>query len=201
MDILGHQSFNIAGHDRGARVTHRLCLDHPQKILKAAILDIVPTHQIYMATDKQIATDYYHWFFLIQPFPMPEKLIGNDPKFYINWTLGGWGSNGTDFFNLHALKEYERCFSSSEAIHAMCEDYRAAATIDLEHDEADLTQNITCPLLVLWGKNGVMEKNYNVLASWQARAVNVVGQAIDGGHFLVEENNKDCLKAFQSFFE
>ena len=200
MQILGHDHFNVAGHDRGARVTHRLCLDHPHLIDKAAVLDIVPTHQIYSTADKQIATDYYHWFFLIQPSPMPETLIGHDPKFYLNWTLGGWGSNGTTFFNTQALAEYERCFCAPNAIHAMCEDYRAAATIDLQHDEMDITKNIACPLLVLWGKNSVMEKNYDMLASWRARADVVTGQAIEGGHFIVEENSADCFNALHRFF-
>lgn len=201
MDALGHDTFYIAAHDRGARVTHRLCLDHQDRVKKAAILDIVPTHQIYKTIHQGIASDYYHWFFLIQPAPLPERLIGNDPIFYMNWTLGGWGSSDTDFFNAQALKEYQRCFDNPAAIHSMCEDYRAAATIDLIHDEADIDKNITCPLLVLWGKNGVMEKHYDVFESWQARADDVTGQAIDGGHFLVEENHTDTLAALSNFLD
>lgn len=186
MRALGHQTFSVIGHDRGARVTHRLCLDYPEAVTKAAVLDIVPTHTIFATLGKDVALDYYHWLFLAQPHPLPERLIGNDPDFYLDWTLGAWGT-GLDTYAPEALAAYRAAFHAPGTIHAMCEDYRAAATIDLEHDEADLSARIQCPLLVMWGTKGLMEKNYDVVATWQAKAETVVPAPVAAGHFLVEE--------------
>src|SRR6185369_8057338 len=136
MRTLGFSRFRIAGHDRGARVTHRLCLDHPQAVERAAVLDISPTRLMYASSDMGFATPYYHWFFLIQPFDLPERLIGSDPVYYLRRKLGGL-SSGLGVFDRRALAEYERCFADPATIHATCEDYRAAASIDLEHDAAD----------------------------------------------------------------
>ena len=144
MRDLGHPRFRLVGHDRGGRVAHRLCLDHPDAVSQLAVLDISPTRTMYARTDQAFATAYYHWFFLIQPFDLPERLIGADPAYYLQRKLGGWGT-GLAHFDPRALAEYERCFSDPATIHATCEDYRAAASIDLEHDAASESQKIALP--------------------------------------------------------
>jgi haloacetate dehalogenase len=190
MRSLGHERFSVVAHDRGARVAHRLALDHPACVERLALLDIVPTLDMYERTDMRFASLYYHWFFLIQPAPLPERMIGGDPAHYLRWTLGGWGSRGLDFIEPEALAEYERCFCRAEAIHASCEDYRASASVDLEHDRASRAagEKIACDLLVLWGARGVVGRLYDPLALWGAQSsARVDGQALDAGHFLAEE--------------
>ena len=199
MAKLGFARFSVAGHDRGGRVTHRMVLDHEGHIEKAAVLDIVPTRTLYAATDKRIATGYYHWFFLIQPYDLPERLIGADPDFYLGWKIGGWGAN-KEAFAPDAVAEYRRCFRDPETIHATCEDYRAGASIDLEHDEADLERKPAVPLLALWGKRGLMEKNFDVLATWRERFADVRGRALDCGHFLPEEKPEETAAELMGFF-
>ncbi|MCB9959961.1 MAG: alpha/beta hydrolase [Rhodospirillaceae bacterium] len=199
MDALGHDTFMLAGHDRGGRVSHRLALDAPERLEKLAVLDIVPTATVFAETTAKLATAYYHWFFLIQPNGLPERLIGSDPGFYLRQKLGRWGSD-LETFPEEVLEEYIRCFSDPAAIHAMCEDYRAAASIDLEHDRADAEARIQCPLLVLWGKNGVVEANHDVLACWRAKAVDVRGFALPCGHFLPEEQPDATAAALLDFF-
>lgn len=186
MGHLGFDTFMAVGHDRGGRVLHRLLLDHPQSVSRAAVLDIVPTHHIFKTLNQQIATVYEHWFFLIQPDGFPERLIGHDPDYYLTHKLHRWSAD-PDAFTSEAIAEYRRCFRRSEVIHATCEDYRAAASIDLEHDEASLDQRIECPLLVLWGEKGAMEKNYDVLKVWENYATQVQGKPLPCGHFLPEE--------------
>jgi haloacetate dehalogenase len=200
MAALGHERFMLAGHDRGGRVGHRLALDHPERLERLAVLDIVPTRTVFGATNQAIATGYYHWFFLIQPGGLPERLIGADPLFYLHWTLGRWGT-GLEAFAPAALAEYERCFRDPGAIHASCEDYRAAASIDLAHDEADRQQRIECPLLALWGRRGLMERHFDVLATWRERAAGAVsGRALDCGHFLPEERPQETAQELLAFF-
>jgi haloacetate dehalogenase len=200
MASLGFARFMLAGHDRGGRVGHRLALDHPQCLQRLAVLDIVPTRTVFRATNQAIATGYYHWFFLIQPGELPERLIGADPLFYLHWTLGRWGT-GTSVFAPEAVAEYERCFRDPAVIHASCEDYRAAASIDLAHDEADLDRRIRCPLLVLWGKRGLMERHFDVLATWREKAAGPVGgRALDCGHFLPEEQPEETAAELLAFF-
>jgi len=199
MAKLGFERFSVAGHDRGGRVTHRMALDHPKRIERAAVLDIAPTHKVFAATDKALATAYYHWFFLIQPYDLPERLIGNDPEYYLNFSMSRFGRNA-DAFSPEAKAEYIRCFSDPATIHASCEDYRAAASIDLEHDETDMATKVDCPLLVLWGSNGFVGKAYDVLAVWRERAADVRGQALDCGHFLPEERPDETAAALLGFF-
>ncbi|MBP5855892.1 alpha/beta hydrolase [Marivibrio halodurans] len=199
MTALGHDTFQAAGHDRGGRVLHRLCRDYPERVSRAAVLDIVPTATVFETTDKTLATAYYHWFFLIQPAPFPETLIGGDPLYFLHHTLGAWGT-GLSAYDPAALADYERAFADPETIRASCEDYRAAATIDLEHDAADAERRIECPLLVLWGANGLMARIYDVLGTWQSKAKQVRGHPIPGGHFLVEESPEATLEAFDTFF-
>ncbi|MGB3295763.1 MAG: alpha/beta hydrolase [Phormidesmis sp.] len=186
MEHLGFDTFMAAGHDRGGRVLHRLLLDHPQRVSRAAVLDIVPTHYIFKTLNQQIATIYEHWFFLIQPGGFPEHLIGQDPDYYLTHKLHRWSANPAAF-TPEAMAEYLRCFRRPEVIHSTCEDYRAAASIDLEHDENSLDQKIDCPLLILWGEKGAMEKNYNVLKVWENYATHPQGNPLPCGHFLPEE--------------
>jgi haloacetate dehalogenase len=190
MRSLGHTRFAVVGHDRGGRVAHRFALDHPALVERLAVIDIAPTLDMYDATDIRFATWYYHWFFLIQPAPLPERMIGGDPSFYLRWTLGGWGSHGLDFIEPEALAEYERCFARADAIHAACEDYRASASIDLEHDRASRAagEKVACDMLVLWGERGVVGRLFEPLAVWQAQcSARVRGQAMAAGHFIAEE--------------
>ena len=200
MAALGHDRFFVAGHDRGGRVTHRMILDHPEAVLRAAVLDIIPTHKLFSTVNQQVATGYYHWFFLAQPFDLPERLIGSDPEYYLRRKIGGW-SGKLDAFDPEALAEYIRCFSDPKTIHASCEDYRAAATIDLQHDEDDKARRIECPLLVLWGAEGLMHKAYDVLQTWQERANVVRGKSLPCGHFLPEEAPDETYSALSEFFK
>jgi len=199
MTSFGYEMFFVAGHDRGARVTHRMALDHPDRIKKACVMDIAPTYHMFKTTDQAFATGYYHWFFLIQPDGLPERMIGADPAYYLTEKLNRWSAPGT-VFTTAAVAEYVRCFSPPEAIHASCEDYRAAATIDLEHDEADLGKKIHCPLLVLWGAKGFVQRRYDVLKVWQERATHVTGRSLPCGHFLPEEAPDETITELLSFF-
>lgn len=186
MAALGFDRFAVAGHDRGGRVARRMCLDHPERVAAAAVLDIVPTATVFATTDQALATAYYHWFFLIQPDGLPERMIGADPRWWLNETLRRWAAPGF-VFHPDALAEYEVAFDDAATIHAQCEDYRAAASIDLEHDAADAGARIACPLLVLWGEKGAMHRLYDVRGTWADQGVDVRGRAIDSGHFLAEE--------------
>ena len=199
MRALGFPRFRLAGHDRGGRLAHRLCLDHPHAVESVAMLDISPTRIMYGHTDKAFATAYYHWFFLIQPFDLPERLIGADPVYYLRKKLTGW-SSGLENFDPRALAEYERCFRDPATIHATCEDYRAAATIDLEHDAADATARVECPLLALWGTKGVVNRMFDPVADWKSVARDVRGKALPSAHFLAEEAPEQTLVELLAFF-
>lgn len=200
MRAFGHQRFFVCGHDRGGRVAHRLALDHPAAVAKLMVLDISPTLTMYERTSFDFATLYYHWFFLIQPAPLPETLIGGDPAFYLRAKLAGWGSDGVGIFDPRALAEYERCFTSS-AVHAMCEDYRAAATIDLEHDRADRDARVECPVRVLWGERGVVHRLFKPIEDWQAKARQpVTGAALPTGHYIAEELPETLARDVTEFF-
>jgi haloacetate dehalogenase len=202
MDRLGRPRFGLAGHDRGGRVAHRLALDHPQRVERLCLIDIAPTLDMYAATDQRFATAYYHWFHLIQPAPLPERMIGGDPLFYLHHKLGGWGSGGVAHLEPEALAEYERCFTP-DTIHAMCEDYRASASIDLEHDRASRAagQRIDCDLLLLWGERGVVHRLFDPLALWRAQCARTVsGLQLAAGHFIPEEQPAETAAALQAFF-
>lgn len=198
MTALGHERFAVVGHDRGGRVTHRLCLDHPDRVTRAAVLDIVPTHTLFGRWDRAVALAYYHWTFLAQPAPLPERLIGADPDFYLEWKLGSWGTD-LDTFAPEALDAYRQAFRNPATIHATCEDYRAGATIDLDHDAADRAARVRCPLLVLWGRQGLMHRHFDVLGTWREKAVDVRGEALDAGHFLAEERPAETRAALRAF--
>ncbi len=199
MRALGHERFAVAGHDRGGRVAYRLARDHPERVTRLAVLDIVPTDTVYASTSRELATAYFHWFFLIQPFDLPERLIGCEPLRWLHASLGGWGTELASF-DPDAVREYERCFADPDAIHASCEDYRAGASIDLVHDEADRGHRLACPLLVLWGTSGAMHAVFDVLATWGDRGDDVQGRALDCGHFLAEELPEETAAELVRFF-
>jgi haloacetate dehalogenase len=202
MHALGHERWFVAGHDRGGRVAHRLALDHAAAVRKLALLDIAPTLDMYAATDMRFARAYYHWFFFIQPAPHPERLIGADPGTYLRGKLGGWGST-LGAYEAEALAEYEAAFVRPETIHAMCEDYRASAGIDLEHDRASRArgEKIACELLVLWGARGVVHALFDPLALWRAQcSARVQGEALPCGHFIPEELPGETAARLHEFF-
>lgn len=199
MAALGHDRFAVAGHDRGGRVAHRLALDHGDRVTRVAVLDICPTLAMYAGTDKEFATAYYHWFFLIQAAPHPERMIGADPEHWVTSKLGHWGKD-PKAFPPEVVAEYVRCFRDPKTVHATCEDYRAAAAIDIEHDAADLNRKLKMPLLALWGAKGFVGRRYDVLAEWRQRAETVSGQAVPSGHFLPEEAPQETLAAMLAFF-
>jgi len=199
MAALGHQQFFVAGHDRGGRVAHRLARDYPQAVERLAVLDIAPTAMMYDTTDMQFATSYYHWFFLIQPAPFPETLIGHDPKFFLESKMRHWGKDRSAITD-DAFNDYLRCFSNPDTIHASCEDYRASASIDLEHDAADAGQKLDIPLLVLWGATAMVGNKYDMLAAWREVAVDVSGFSVPGGHYLPEESPDETYHALLNFF-
>lgn len=199
MASLGHSEFLLAGHDRGARVAHRMALDYPKKIKKVCVMDIAPTHHMFKTTDQDFATGYYHWFFLIQPNGLPERMIGADPVYYLTEKLKQWSAPDT-VFTKEAMAEYLRCFSNPKTIHASCEDYRAAASIDLLHDDEDLNRKVLCPLLALWGQKGFINRNYDVLKVWNEYAEHVEGRALDSGHYLPEEAPEAVCDELLRFF-
>ena len=200
MEALGFSRFMAVGHDRGARVIHRMALDHPDRLDRAVLLDILPTLYMYEHTDMRFASGYYHWFFLIQPYDLPERLIGADPEHYLMKKFAkGLRTEGA--FTPAALAEYVRCFKDPQTIHASCEDYRAAAGIDLEHDREDLDRKIICPLRVLWGQRGILGQLFDGLAPWKKRATQVSGRAIDCGHYLAEEAPEATLAEIEGFLD
>jgi len=198
MDHLGHARFLVGSHDRGSRVAHRLAADHPDRVIALSTLDIAPTREMYREAGSGFAHTYWHWYWLTIKAPFPETLIGADPAFY--WlSKCGAGSAGLSPFCQQALDEYLTCFSDPAAIHGACEDYRAAASIDIAHDDADPAK-LQMPLLALWGSDGAIAAHFDCLALWRERAVDVTGHALKGGHYLAEENPQAVLDAWLPFF-
>jgi len=201
MTALGHETFAVAAHDRGARAAHRLALDHAGRVTRLTLMDIIPTFDVFERTDQRLARFYFHWFFLAQPEPLPEGLIGANPDLWTS-TLLGAGRGHLDHYAPEALATYMAAFRDPAVIHATTEDYRAGATIDLDHDRADRAQGvkIACPLQILWGAKGVLPLLYDVLALWQAQALlPVTGQGIPAGHFLAEQAPEETLAAVLGF--
>jgi haloacetate dehalogenase len=212
MDALGINDFYLCGHDRGARVAQRLALDHPARVKKLCVIDIAPTLDMYDGASMSepymnFARAYYHWFHMLQPTPLPEIMMGarhaDTARAYLHAKLGGWGSAGVAYIEPHALADYERCFCNAEALHAACEDYRASAGIDLEHDRDSRArgEKIACDLLVLWGERGVVNRLFKPLTLWQAQCSGVVtGQPVPAGHFIPEELPEMTAGALREFF-
>jgi haloacetate dehalogenase len=200
MRALGFETFRVLAHDRGARVAHRLAADHPQAVLRMALLDIAPTLAMYAQTNDMFARAYWHWFFLIQPAPLPERLIEADPAAYAVDVMGR-RSGGLKVFDPRALAEYQRCLALPGTAHGICEDYRAAAGIDLEHDRADREagRRLALPLLVLWGEQGVVHRCFAPLTEWQAIADDVRGEALPCGHYIAEEAPEALLERVLPF--
>ena len=199
MQALGFPRFSVAGHDRGARVTHRLVRDHPDRIERAALLDIVPTLHRFETIDQKQATSSWHWFFLIQGGGLPERLIGAESEFFLRHLLGSLART-QGAFDPEVFAEYLRCFANPETIRATCDEYRAGAGIDLVHDRADRGRKATRPLLVLWGTQSGQGSGYDVLAVWRDHAEDVRGQAIESGHFLPEEAPLPTWRALRDWF-
>lgn len=199
MKALGHDRFAVAGHDRGARVTHRLVRDHPDKITRAALLDIVPTLYRFETIDQKAATGSFHWFFLIQGRGLPERLIGSESEFFLRHMFGTL-LRDQGAIEPAAFAEYLRCFQAPETIRATCDEYRAGASIDLAHDRADLAQKVKLPLLILWGQHSGQGSGYDLLKVWRDHAENVRGHGIDSGHFIPEEKPDEVCAALREFF-
>lgn len=188
MQSFGFAQFSVLAHDRGARVAHRLALDHPDAVTRMILLDIAPTLAMYTQANEEFARAYWHWFFLIRPTPLPETLIEADPENYLR-TVMGTRSAGMDPFTDDAFSEYLRCLKLPGAAIAICEDYRASAGLDLEHDQADIDagNKLKCPLLALWGEKGTVGRCFSPLHEWQKVALNVDGNALASGHYIAEE--------------
>ncbi|GGE34280.1 haloacetate dehalogenase [Agaricicola taiwanensis] len=203
MERLGHVRFGVIGHDRGARTAYRMALDHPGRIDRLALLDIIPTEAMWTGMTAKLAMKSYHWLFLAQPHPLPETLIGKDPDFYLDWTLASWtATSDLSAFDHRALAQYRAGFRSPDRIRSACEDYRAGQSVDLADDQADLEtgKKITVPLLALWGERGFPGETSGPLSIWQRWGDEVTGAAITSGHFLAEENPGEALTSLLHFF-
>lgn len=199
MSALGHQRFHVGAHDRGARVCHRLGLDHADRVTSMVLLDIAPTREMYANTSQAFATAYWHWFFLIQNHPIPETIIGENPENY--WKLKCFNqTNGKNPFSDAALAEYLAAFRDPATIHATCEDYRAAATIDLRHDDDDAGQKLAMPVMAIWAKNGVIGRCFDAAALWSDRAQTVTCAEVDATHYMAEEIPDELLTHMSAFF-
>jgi haloacetate dehalogenase len=195
MEQLGHHRFAVAGHDRGGRCAYRMALDFPDRVSKLAVLDIIPTGETFARITVDFAFGYWHWFFLSQPAPLPELLIGADPDAY-------YFRGDRSLHDPAALAEYLRCVRDPATVHAMCEDYRAAIGFDRELDDSDKLagRRIDCPVLVLWGALGKLDGWYDVLDVWRGWADNVRGEAMQSGHYIAEERPEETIRAFSEFF-
>jgi haloacetate dehalogenase len=200
MRKLGHKRFSAVGHDRGGRVVHRMSLDHPEELERIVVLDIAPTATMYARTDKAFATSYFWWFLLIQPFDFPERMIGGNPDYFLETHIARQVKT-EGAVEPWVMEEYRRCYRNPAMRHAACEDYRAAAGVDLEHDALDAGRVVRAPLLVLWGAKGVVGKTYDVLQTWREKAADVLGHAIDCGHLIQEESPAELLSALDEFLQ
>lgn len=199
MQHLGFVRFHVAGHDRGGRVAHRLALDAPDQVLTLSVMDIVPTHLLLDQLSRQVATSYYHWFFLAQPAPFPETMIGHDPNRYFESCLLGWGPAKLADFDPGSLAAYRRAWGDPDTIRGMCADYRAALHFDFDLDAQDLGRQVLCPALVLYGAEGAMAKAYDVPSTWQDRLSQMQARAIPGGHFFVDQSPEPTARALSEF--
>ncbi|MFZ7093284.1 alpha/beta fold hydrolase [Primorskyibacter sp. 2E233] len=201
MAHLGFERFHLVGHDRGGRTAHRLALDSPDAVQSLTVMDIIPTHMLLDQLTFPVAKAYYHWFYLAQPEPFPEHMIGADPDHFYESCLLGWGSARLEEFDAKALAAYRSAWRDPHTIRAMCDDYRAAIEVDFALDAANLTRPITCPALVLYGADGAMAKAYDVPATWADRLSDMTSQGVPGGHFFVDQSPKDTTKALLAFLD
>jgi haloacetate dehalogenase len=187
MRKLGFERFHLIGHDRGGRTGHRMALDHAACVLSLTVMDIVPTYAMFMDTNHRVAGAYWHWYFLAQPEPFPERMIGADPDFFYETCLVGWGAAKIGDFDPDMLADYRRAWRTPAMMHGSCSDYRAAASVDLEHDTADISRKVACPTLVFYGAAGAMAKLFDIPAEWRKRCENVTEASLPGGHFFVDQ--------------
>ena len=199
LDHLGHEGCAVIGHDRGGRVAHRFALDSPDRVTRLCVMDIVPTHTLLADLRREVAAAYYHWFFLAQPEPFPETLIGHDPDHFYHACLLGWGGAHLSDFEATQLDAYRAAWRDPDTIRGMCNDYRAALTHDFDDDAADLENRVTCPVLALYGADGVMARSYDVGATWAAKCSKADTRAVPGGHFFPDTNPDGTLTALRAF--
>ncbi len=199
MAALGYQRFHLVGHDRGARTAHRMALDAGARLTSLTLMDIIPTHLLVSELSSPVATAYYHWFFLAQPAPFPETLIGRDPDFYFESCLLGWGASRLQDFDADALSAYRAAWRQPDAIAGMCNDYRAALAVDVGLDAGDLDRRVTCPALVLYGADGAMAQAYDVAATWADRLADMRAKGIPGGHFFPDTSGAETAAALMEF--
>jgi len=201
MRALGFERFHMVGHDRGGRTGHRMALDHPGSVRTLTVMDIVPTYAMFMDTNRKVAGAYWHWYFLAQPEPFPERLIGNDPDFFYETCLVGWGASKIADFDPEMLAAYRRSWRDPGMIHGSCSDYRAAASIDLEHDAADIDRKVACPTLVFHGASGAMAQLFDIPAEWRKRCATVTEASLPGGHFFVDQFPNETAGILSEFLE
>jgi haloacetate dehalogenase len=201
MQALGFEQFHLIGHDRGARTSHRLALDRPQAVKSLTMMDIVPTTTLFNETTRQIAGAYWHWFFLSQPAPFPERLIGADPDYFYETCLLGWGGAKLEDFDAEQLADYRRCWRKPSMIQGSCGDYRAAASIDLANDMRDIDAKVSAPSLVFYGEHGVMNKIYDIAAQWKPRVAQMQTASLPGGHFFPDMRPQETARVLFDFVQ
>lgn len=201
MQRLGFSSFHMVGHDRGGRTGHRMALDFPEAVQSLSVLDIVPTHTMFADTSRRVASAYWHWYFLSQPEPFPEHMIALDPDYFYETCLLGWGATQVEDFDIEQIDDYRRCWRDPAMIHGSCSDYRAAASIDLEHDEEKLDHLVECPTLVFFGEKGAMAECFDIPESWRAKCKNVHVATLPGGHFFVDVFPMETADILRNFLE
>jgi haloacetate dehalogenase len=199
MRQLGFDRFHVIGHDRGGRTGHRMALDHAKSVITLTVMDIVPTYAMFMDTNRKVAGAYWHWYFLSQPEPFPERMIGADPDFFYETCLVGWGAARIADFDREMLADYRRAWRDPQMIHGSCSDYRAAASIDLEHDSADIARKVGCPTLVFYGAAGVMAGLFDIPAEWRKRCDKVAEASLPGGHFFVDQFPQEVASKLAAF--
>jgi haloacetate dehalogenase len=201
MRRLGFERFHLVGHDRGGRTGHRLALDRPDAVLSLTVMDIVPTYAMFMDTSREVAGSYWHWYFLSQPEPFPERIIGNDPDFFYETCLVGWGATNISNFDREMIAEYRRAWRDPGMIHGSCSDYRAAASIDLDHDAADIDKRVQCPTLAFYGVAGQMARLFDIPAEWRKRCADLSTSSLPGGHFFVDQFPNDVAQTLTDFLD
>ena len=201
MHSLGFDRFHVIGHDRGGRVAHRLALDQPDRVLSLAVLDIVPTYAMFMDTTHKVASAYWHWYFLAQPEPFPETLIGRDPDFFFEFCLVGWGKMPLDAFDPAQLQAYRTAWRNPAMIHGSCADYRAAIIVDLSHDTGDIHCKVECPALAFWGTAGLMHQLFDMEAEWEKRLAKPQFATLPGGHFFPDQFPEETAARLLQFLD